>query len=444
MADVHTQTAASSAGGARSSFHASDFAVARLKKRYGKEIRFRWWGRAAIGVALAALIWLLTSLVGTGYTAFRQHFMTLEVTLTEAVIDPSGARDRETLRGANFRKIIQETMYAQYPEVSGRTDKRALFGLISASGATNQVRQMVYQNPDLIGQTVTLTFPASDQVDQLLKGYIDRNVEESRRKISDQQIKWIDEMKANGIIESKFNKIFFTNPDSRDPELAGIASAVAGSVMILTVAFVLAFPIGVGAAVYLDEFAPKNKFTDFIEININNLAAVPSIVFGLLGLAVFLNFFGMPRSIPLVGGMVLALRVFPTIIISTRAALQSVPPSMVDGALSLGASHTQAVFHQKVPLAAPGILTGSIIGMAQALGETAPLLMIGMVAFVTEVPTSFTEPATALPVQIFLWSDSAERAWSERTSAAILVLLVVLIIMNGLAIWLRSRLEKRR
>lgn len=444
MADVQTHKAAAAASNARSSFHASDFAVARLKKRYGKEIRFRWWGRAAIGIALAALIWLLTSLVGTGYTAFRQHFMTLEVTLTESIIDPSGARDKETLRGANFRKIIQETMYAQYPEVSGRTDKRALFGLISASGATNQVRQMVYQNPDIIGQTVTLTFPASDQVDQLLKGYIDRNVDESRRKISDQQIAWIDEMKANGIIESKFNKIFFTNPDSRDPELAGIASAVAGSVMILTVAFVLAFPIGVGSAVYLDEFAPKNKFTDFIEININNLAAVPSIVFGLLGLAVFLNFFGMPRSIPLVGGMVLALRVFPTIIISTRAALQSVPPSMVDGALSLGASHTQAVFHQKVPLAAPGILTGSIIGMAQALGETAPLLMIGMVAFVTEVPTSFTEPATALPVQIFLWSDSAERAWSERTSAAILVLLAVLIIMNGLAIWLRSRLEKRR
>ena len=214
--------------------------------------------------------------------------------------------------------------------------------------------------------------------------------------------------------------------------------------MILGVAFVLAFPIGVGAAVYLDEFAPKNKFTDFIEININNLAAVPSIVYGLLGLAVFLNFFGMPRSIPLVGGMVLALRVFPTIIISTRAALQAVPPSMVDGALSLGASHTQAVFHQKVPQAAPGILTGSIIGMAQALGETAPLLMIGMVAFVTEVPNSLTEPATALPVQIFLWSDSAQRAWSERTSAAILVLLAVLIIMNALAIYLRSRLEKKR
>ena len=214
--------------------------------------------------------------------------------------------------------------------------------------------------------------------------------------------------------------------------------------MILVVAFVLAFPIGVGSAIYLDEFAPKNNFTDFIELNINNLAAVPSIVFGLLGLAVFLNFMGMPRSIPLVGGMVLALRVFPTITIATRSALQSVSPSIVDGALSLGASHTQAVFKQKLPLAGPGILTGSIIGMAQALGETAPLLMIGMVAFVTEVPTSIAEPATALPVQIFLWSDSAERAWAERTSAAIIVLLVVLITMNGFAIWLRNRLEKRR
>lgn len=426
------------------SFHASDFAVKRLKKRYSKEVRFRWWGRLAISIALAALIWLLSSLVGTGYTAFRQNFITADVTLTESVIDPSGARDRETLRGANYRKIVQDTMYAQFPEVTGRKDKQALFGLVSSSGASNQIRQMVYENPDLIGQTLTLTMPTSDQVDQLLKGYIDREVAESRRKISDQQIVWVDDLKARGIIKSKFNKIFFTNPDSRDPELAGIASAVMGSVMILAVAFLLAFPIGVGAAVYLDEFAPKNKFTDFIEININNLAAVPSIVFGLLGLAVFLNFFGMPRSIPLVGGMVLALRVFPTIIISTRAALQAVPPSMVDGALSLGASHTQAVFHQKVPLAAPGILTGSIIGMAQALGETAPLLMIGMVAFVTEVPNSLMEPATALPVQIFLWSDSAERAWSERTSAAIIVLLAVLIIMNGLAIYLRSRLEKRR
>ncbi len=422
----------------------SETAVKRLKKRRGKEWRFRMWGRASIAFALAALAWLMFSIVGTGYTAFQQHFMKMDFELSESILAPDGTRDPKKLRGANYRRVVQNTMYSQFPEVTGRKDKQALFALVSASGATNQIRQMVYKNPDLVGKTVTLTVPASDQIDQLLKGYIKRDTEESRRKVSNQQIAWADTLKERGVIKKKFNRILFMNPDSRDPELAGIASAVVGSIMILVVAFVLAFPIGVGSAIYLDEFAPKNKFTDFIEININNLAAVPSIVFGLLGLAVFLNFMGMPRSIPLVGGMVLALRVFPTITIATRSALQGVSPSIVDGALSLGASHTQAVFQQKLPLAAPGILTGSIIGMAQALGETAPLLMIGMVAFVTEVPNSVTEPATALPVQIFLWSDSAERAWAERTSAAIIVLLVVLITMNGFAIWLRNRLEQRR
>ena len=402
------------------------------------------WGRAAVLFALAALAWLMISIVGTGYTAFQQNFMTMDFELSESILAPDGTRDPEKLRGANYRRVVQNTMYAHFPEVTDRKAKRELFALVSASGATNQIRQMVYKNPNLIGKTITVTVPASDQIDQLLKGYIKRDTDESRRKVSNQQIAWADTLKERGVIKKRFNKILFMNPDSRDPELAGIASAVVGSVMILVVAFVLAFPIGVGSAIYLDEFAPKNKFTDFIEININNLAAVPSIVFGLLGLAVFLNFMGMPRSIPLVGGMVLALRVFPTITIATRSAMQGVSPSIVDGALSLGASHTQAVFQQKLPLAAPGILTGSIIGMAQALGETAPLLMIGMVAFVTEVPNSVTEPATALPVQIFLWSDSAERAWAERTSAAIIVLLVVLITMNGFAIWLRNRLEQRR
>ena len=422
----------------------SEAALKRLKKRHGKEWRFRMWGRASIAFALAALAWLLFSIVGTGYTAFQQHFMRMDFQLTESVLAPDGTRDPERLRGANYRKIVQTTLYEQFPEVTGRKDKQELFALVSASGATNYLRQLVYKNPDLIGKTVTVTVPASDQIDQLLKGYIKRDTEESRRKVSNQQIVWADTLKERGVIKKKFNRILFLNPDSRDPELAGIAGAAVGSLMILVVAFVLAFPIGVGSAIYLDEFAPKNKFTDFIEININNLAAVPSIVFGLLGLAVFLNFMGMPRSLPLVGGMVLALRVFPTITIATRSALQGVSPSIVDGALSLGASHTQAVFQQKLPLAAPGILTGSIIGMAQALGETAPLLMIGMVAFVTEIPNSVTEPATALPVQIFLWSDSAERAWAERTSAAIIVLLVVLITMNSFAIWLRNRLEKRR
>jgi phosphate transport system permease protein len=422
----------------------SEAALKRLKKRRGTEWRFRMWGRAAVLFALSALAWLLISIVGTGYTAFQQNFMTMDFELSESILAPDGTRDPEKLRGANYRRVVQNTMYSQFPDVTDRKDKRELFALVSASGATNQLRQMVYKNPNLIGKTLTVTVPASDQIDQLLKGYIKRDTDESRRKVSNQQIAWADTLKDRGIIKKKFNKILFMNPDSRDPELAGIASAVVGSVMILVVAFVLAFPIGGGAAIYLDEFAPKNKFTDFIEININNLAAVPSIVFGLLGLAVFLNFMGMPRSIPIVGGMVLALRAFPTITIATRSALQGVSPSIVDGALSLGASHTQAVFQQKLPLAGPGILTGSIIGMAQALGETAPLLMIGMVAFVTEVPNSITEPATALPVQIFLWSDSAERAWAERTSAAIIVLLVVLITMNGFAIWLRNRLEQRR
>ena len=422
----------------------SQAAIKRLKKRRGKEWRFRMWGRASVAFALAALAWLLVSIVGTGYTAFQQNFMEMDFELSESILAPDGTRDPEKLRGANYRRVVQNTMYSHFPEVTDRKEKRELFGLVSASGATNQIRQMVFKNPDLIGKTITITVPASDQIDQLLKGYIKRDTDESRRKVSNQQIAWADTLKERGIIKKKFNRILFMNPDSRDPELAGIASAAVGSLMILFVAFVLAFPIGVGAAIYLDEFAPKNKFTDFIEININNLAAVPSIVFGLLGLAVFLNFMGMPRSIPLVGGMVLALRVFPTITIATRSALQGVSPSIVDGALSLGASHTQAVFQQKLPLAGPGILTGSIIGMAQALGETAPLLMIGMVAFVTEVPNSVTEPATALPVQIFLWSDSAERAWAERTSAAIIVLLVVLITMNGFAIWLRNRLEQRR
>jgi len=335
-------------------------------------------------------------------------------------------------------------MYSQFPEVTDRKAKQELFALVSASGATNQVRQFVYNDPSLIGQTIKVTVPTSDQVDQLLKGYIKRDVPESRRKVSDRQIAWIDDLKARKVIKKKFNTILFTSPDSRDPELAGIASALIGSIMIVFIAFILALPIGVGSALYLDEFAPKNRFTDLIEININNLAAVPSIVFGLLGLAVFINVFGFQRSIPLVGGMVLALRAFPTIVIATRASLRSVSPAMVDGALSLGASHTQAVFHQKLPLAGPGILTGSIIAMAQVLGETAPLLMIGMVAFVTEIPNSVTDPATALPVQIFLWSDSAERAWSERTAAAIIILLVILVMMNGVAIWLRNRLEKRR
>lgn len=446
MAEMTPNTQEASAKGPVlfSSSDLDEKAQKHLKARRGREWRFRFMGQAAIVFALASLFWLLASVVGTGLSAFHQNYLTLSVSVEIDVKGAEGQEKRDIIRAANYREIVQGAMYELFPNVTDPEDRKEASALVSASGAGNQIRQLVYNDPSLLGQALTVTVPTSDQVDQLLKGNISREVSENRRKVSDQQILWVDQLKEQGLIKKRFNSRLFMNPDSRDPELAGIAGAIIGSIMIVLIAFVLALPIGVGSALYLNEFAPKNRWTDIIEININNLAAVPSIVFGLLGLAIFINVFGFQRSLPLVGGIVLALRAFPTIVIATRAALQSVSPSLVDGALSLGASHTQAVFQQKLPLAAPGILTGSIIAMAQVLGETAPLLMIGMVAFVTEVPQSVTDPSTALPVQIFLWSDSAERAWSERTAAAIIVLLFILLTMNGAAIWLRNRLEKRQ
>lgn len=425
------------------SIHASDRALKRLKKRHAKEKRFKAFGVLAISIAVMALVWLLFSVIGSGYKAFFQHEMTMEVELTESVLDPTGARDPDALRKANYRKIIQDTLYERFPDVTDRKAKGELFNVISSSGAPNLIRQMTYNNPDLVGQTLTIKVPTSDDVDQLLKGNIDRDVPHDRRQVSDQQIAWVDQLVETGEIKSAFNIRFFTSPDSRDAELAGIGGAFIGSLMTLFVTACLAIPIGIGAAIWLDEFAPKNRFVDFIEININNLAAVPSIIFGVLGLAIFINFFGMPRSAPLVGGLVLGLRALPTVIIATRATLLAVPQSIRDGAMSVGASHVQAVFHHKLPHAGPGILTGSIIAMAQALGETAPLLMIGMVAFLTEIPKGVTDSATVLPVQIFIWAGNAERAWVEKTSAAIIILLLVLVLINGFAIWLRNRLEKR-
>ena len=425
------------------SIHASDRALKRLKKRHAKEKRFKAFGVLAISIAVMALVWLLFSVIGSGYKAFYQHEMTMEVELTESVLDPTGARDPDALRKANYRKIIQDTLYERFPDVTDRKAKGELFNVISSSGAPNLIRQMTYNNPDLVGQSLIIKVPTSDDVDQLLKGNIDRAVPQKNRKVSDQQIAWVDQLVETGEIKSAFNIRFFTSPDSRDAELAGIGGAFIGSLMTLFVTACLAIPIGIGAAIWLDEFAPKNRFVDFIEININNLAAVPSIIFGVLGLAIFINFFGMPRSAPLVGGLVLGLRALPTVIIATRATLLAVPQSIRDGAMSVGASHVQAVFHHKLPHAGPGILTGSIIAMAQALGETAPLLMIGMVAFLTEIPKGVTDSATVLPVQIFIWAGNAERAWVEKTSAAIIILLLVLVLINGFAIWLRNRLEKR-
>jgi phosphate transport system permease protein len=299
------------------------------------------------------------------------------------------------------------------------------------------------ENPDLIGERVEMLVPVADDFDQLSKGHISGAVAETERRLSDQQIRWFNELAERGTIETMFNWRFFTAGDSRSPELAGICGALAGSFWTMLVTLVLSFPLGIGAAVYLEEFAPKNRWTDLIEVNINNLAAVPSIVFGLLGLAMFLGFFGLPRSAPLVGGMVLALMTLPTIIIASRAALKAVPPSIREAALGIGASKVQTVFHHVVPLAMPGMLTGTIIGMAQALGETAPLLMIGMVAFIVDIPSGPLDPATVMPVQIFLWSDLPERAFIERASAAIMVLLSFLIAMNILAVVLRKRFENK-
>ena len=422
--------------------HTTDIVRAGLVKRYKREARFRRMGLTAIIMGLIFLSLLFVSIVGNGYTAFWQTFVQLEVHLDAGVIDPEGTRDPELIASADYGGLVKKSLREMFPDVSGRRDKRTLYGIVSG-GAAFDLRDHVLANPDQIGTTIQLWVPADDDVDMLMKGHFDRDKPESERRIKDKQIAWVDKLIAQDRVESRFNKTFFTAGDSREPELAGIWGAASGSFFTLIVTLLLAFPLGVATAVYLEEFAPQNKWTDLIEVNINNLAAVPSIVFGLLGLAVFINFIGMPRSAPLVGGMVLTLMTLPTIIIASRAALKSVPPSIREAALGIGASKMQMVFHHVLPLAMPGMLTGTIIGMAQALGESAPLLMIGMVAFIVDVPTSVTDPATVLPVQIYLWADSPERAFVERTSAAIMVLLAFLITMNALAVLLRKKFERR-
>jgi phosphate transport system permease protein len=407
-----------------------------LGKRYKAERRFRLYGLMAIVVSLLFLAILFIDIVGKGYSAFQQTYMRLDVFL-----DPDVLHGRD-LSTANYSGLVKRTMQEMFPEVKSRQDKRALYSLVS-SGAAFQLREMVLQDPDIIGEAVSVWVPADDDVDMLMKGYFKRNVPESERRLSNEQLTWINRLEEQGRIRKQFNTIFFTAGDSREPELAGIWGAVSGSFFTLVVTLLLSFPVGVAAAVYLEEYAPKNRWTDLIEININNLAAVPSIVFGLLGLAVFLNFFGLPRSAPVVGGLVLTLMTLPVIIIASRASLQSVPPSIREAALGVGASKMQMVIHHVMPLALPGMLTGTIIGMARALGETAPLLMIGMVAFIVDIPGGFADPATVLPVQIYLWADSPERAFVERTSAAIIILLAFLLLMNAAAIVLRKKFERR-
>ena len=415
-----------------------------LAKRYRKERRFRAMGLIAVLLGFAFLIVLLSDITIKALPAFHQTYLKLDINLDPEVLGlaPGRPLDEKAILHADFRSVVRRSMYALFPEVRKRRDKRKLAALVS-TGAQYQVRDRLLRDHALLGQTFSMWVLADDDVDTYLNTRSLRDLKQSERRLRDNQVAWLERLKQEGRIERRFNWLFFSSADSREPELAGILGAVVGSFYTLLVTIGLAFPLSLAAAVYLEEFAPRNRWVDFIEVNINNLAAVPSIVFGLLGLAVFINFFGVPRSSPLVGGMVLALMTLPTIIIAARAALKAVPPSIREAALGLGASHTQMVFHHVVPLAMPGVLTGTIIGMAQALGETAPLLMIGMVAFIVDIPQGFTDSATVLPVQIYLWADSPERAFVAKTSAAILVLLGFLVLMNGIAILLRKRFERK-
>ncbi|GAB5449695.1 MAG: phosphate ABC transporter permease PstA [Halioglobus sp.] len=415
---------------------------ASLKKRYARERRFQWYGRLAVLTGFVFLFILLADIVGKGAPAFTQHFIRITVNFDADKLEVSANPTEEELYAANFNGVIKQSLREMFPDVTGRKDKRSLYKLLSV-GAEYDLRDSVLENRDLIGSTQEVWLRAHSEAGSYLKGQVDTQLDEADRRVKDNQIQWLDSLRAEGRTESRFNVIFFTAGDSREPELAGIKAALLGSAYTLLVTFFLAFPVGVLAAIYLEEFAPRNRLTDLIEININNLAAVPSIVFGLLGLAVFISFFELPRSAPLVGGMVLSLMTLPTIIITSRAAIQAVPPSIRQAALGVGASPLQTVFHHVIPVAMPGILTGSIIGMAQALGESAPLLMIGMVAFIMDVPGGVTDPSTVLPVQIFLWADSPERGFTEKTSAAIMVLMTFLIFMNALAIYLRRRFEMK-
>jgi len=415
---------------------------ASLRRRYRAERRFRLYGILAVVFGLGFVVFLFSSIISTGWTVFQQSYIKLDIDYAAETLDPEGRGDLDEIGSADYSALVKAAMREAFPEVEGRSNLRALYKLAS-DGAQFQLRERVLADPGLIGSKESMWILADDRVDLLMKGRIDRDQPEDSRGLSDQDVAWIDALIADGRLEKRFNRGFFTHGDSREPEQAGVWGAVSGSFLTLVVTLLLSFPIGVAAAVYLEEFAPQNRLTDFIEVNINNLAAVPSIVFGLLGLAVFIQLFGLPRSAPLVGGLVLTLMTLPTIIIASRAALKGVPPSIREAALGMGASQVQMVAHHVLPLAMPGMLTGAIIGMARALGESAPLLMIGMVAFIVDIPKGLTDPATVLPVQVYLWADSPERAFLERTSGAILVLLGFLLIMNATAVVLRQKFERR-
>lgn len=423
------------------------FAEQHLKKRHRSERRFRLLGICSLTISLVFLIVFIISIVRDAAPAFSQTEIQLTVNYDTDVINLKNIdkNDEHAVEQALFKvnyNLLIERALAKLSGYQGENPNQLRQKLLSSS-AQYQLMNRLQANPDLIGKQETLWLAASGGIDSAHQGYVDSSIDEANRAVDDQTVKWAQRLHEQGLLRTSFNTTIFTHTDSRSPQDAGVRGAIIGSAYTLLVTLALSFPIAVLAAIYLEEFAPKNRFTDFLEANINNLAAVPSIIFGLLGLAVFINFFGLPRSTPLVGGLVLTLMTLPTIIISSRAALKAVPPSIRAAALGLGASKMQVTFHHVLPLAMPGMLTGTIIGMAQALGETAPLLMIGMVAFISDVPNGILDPAAVMPVQIYLWSDLPERAFIARTSFAIIILLFFLIAMNALAVILRKKFERK-
>jgi phosphate transport system permease protein len=427
---------------------------AEMKRRNAAEARFKVYGLVAIAVSLLTLAIMLFTIFRDGTSSFHQATLTFPMELTAKTLDPKGNRNPEEMgkvTTVGYQKVLAQALIAELEAKGiaqeGVTDKE--IGELISKDAAGALRAEVLANPELIGTTITQSILAAGRVDGFLKGRVTFETAKRDNQISPEQLLLVEKLRTDGIVASSFNWTFFTNPDASDqrPEAAGLGVALLGSAYMMLMVLVMCVPVGVAASIYLEEFAPKNRWTDAIEVNISNLAAVPSIVFGILGLAIFINFAGMPQSSSVVGALVISLMTLPTIIIATRASIRAVPPSIRDAALGVGASKMQTVFHHVLPLAMPGILTGTILGLASALGETAPLLLIGMVAFVDNYPSAppegFLDPATALPVQVYSWASRADPAFIERSNGAIIVLLVFLVVMNVGAILLRRRFERR-
>lgn len=413
-----------------------------IRKRYRKEKLFQFYGILALSFSTFALAFLLYSIASNALSGFYKTEVILNVFFDNDDLNIDNVENEKDIINADYYGILSASLKNLFPDVSSRAERKEIKKLVTPA-ADIEILSFLKANPKALNKRVNVPVSLHSDIDQLVKGNVDEELAPAIRKVSDFQLKKLKDLEKQGLIRKVFNWSFFTLGDSRYPEKAGFGGALIGTILTLIVCIMISFPLGVASAIYLEEFASKNKFTDFVEVNINNLAAVPSIVFGMLGLAIFLNVFGMPRGTPLVGGTVLALMTLPTIIVACRAAIKAVPPSIRDGALAMGASKVQVVLHHVLPLAIPGTLTGAIIGLSRALGETAPLLMIGMVAFIADVPKNFLSSSTVMPVQIYLWAESAERGFVEKVSTGILVILVFLILMNLVAVFIRNKYERR-